>query len=47
MFFKEINELNLLKPKRDKWYLHTTDPKDPKNIKIKPKAHWSQRRDMG
>lgn len=47
MFSKQINESNLLIPKRDKWYLHTTDPKDLKKIKIKPKAHWSQRKDMG
>lgn len=46
MFFKQINESNLLTPTRDKWYLHTTDPKDSKKIKIKPKAHWSQEKDM-
>lgn len=46
MFFKQINESNLI-PKRDKWYLHATDPEDLKKIKIKPKAHWSQRKDMG
>lgn len=47
MFSKQINESNLLIPKRGKWYLHTTDPKVLKKIKIKPKAHWSQRKDMG
>lgn len=34
MFFKQINESNLLISKKDKWYLHTTDPKALKKIKI-------------
>lgn len=47
MFFKQINESNFLIPKRDKWYLHTTDTKELKKINLKHKIYWSQRKDIG